>query len=366
MKFTDLDLSPGVLKSLQKMGFEDMTPIQEEVYPVISEGRDLCAVAETGSGKTAACVIPLMKNVDPKHNAVQMLIIVPTRELCLQYVGEINQIGKDSGVVPFGIYGGFSKSIQRAKLKHEVHALVATPGRLIDLVYDGLLEFPDVNTVILDEADELLNEGFIDDIKFILSLLRQKHQTLLFSATMPADVRKLAEEYLSDPVNISLTSRQAQPSSIKHVFCSVPNKKKMKRFESFMKKEKHKQVIFFCNSRNRVDELYSDLKKKNKQIDYIHGGLSQDVRTSIFRRFKSGKLRMLVATDVAGRGLDFSNVTHIINWEFPRDPEQYTHRTGRAGRMGRKGTAFTFVSKRDVSKVKRMIKKNKIKDKWLD
>jgi ATP-dependent RNA helicase DeaD len=198
------------------MGYDEMTPIQEASYPVIAAGHDLCALAETGSGKTAACAIPLIQKVDPTLNAIQALVIVPTRELCLQYVDEIHKIAVQSDIVPFAVYGGFSKSIQVAKLNHRVHILVATPGRLIDLMYDGAVNLSQVKCVILDEADELLKIGFLEDVEFIMSCILQDHQTLLFAATMDSDIKKLVDKTLNNPQHISLIDDRPSPESIEH------------------------------------------------------------------------------------------------------------------------------------------------------
>ncbi len=365
MKFEEINLPPKILKSLKKMGFKEMTPIQELTYPIVFAGHDLCALAETGSGKTAACAIPLIHKVDPELNAIQGLVIVPTRELCIQYVEEIQSIAANTKVAPFAVYGGFSKSIQVAKLKHGVHILVATPGRLIDLLYDGVIEFTQIKCVILDEADELLKVGFLEDIEFIVSCILHEHQTLLFAATMADDIKKLADDCLKDPKHISLIKERAAPVSIEHWFAFLQPRNKQTELIKYFEAEKIQQVIIFCNARHVVDKLFVTLRKKIKDIEYIHAGLSQDKRSSIFRRFKSKKITHLIATDVAGRGLDFSKVSHVVNWDFPGAGEQYTHRTGRTGRMGRKGKAFTFITKYDLEGLGEVIRKNKITPLWI-
>ena len=364
IKFSELDLPAPVLAAINKMGFEELTPIQEQTYPIIAAGNDLCALAETGSGKTAACAIPLIQMVDPELNEIQGLVVVPTRELCLQYVSEIQAISCQTKVTPFAIFGGFSKEIQIAKLNHEVHILVATPGRLIDLLYGGKLSLNHVRCAILDEADELLKEGFFEDIEFILSCIRHKHQTLMFSATMPADIKKLAHDVLHEPTHITLIQKRVAPKSIEHHFAYAHPKDKHNDLVQYLKRKEVKQAIIFCNARLRVEKLFKD-RRKDKGVEYIHGGLSQDKRTSIIRQFRSRKIRILIATDVAGRGLDFSHVSHIINWAFPDDTEQYTHRTGRAGRMGRKGIALTFITRHDLPGLRNLIRKNSITPIWL-
>ena len=365
MRFDELNLPRPILAALQKIGFEELTPIQEATYSLISSGRDLCALAETGSGKTAACVIPLVQTIDTSVNAIQGLVIVPTRELCLQYVDEVNKIASTSGVAACAIYGGARKDLQIAQMKHQAHILVATPGRLIDLVYDRVIDFGEIRCAILDEADELLKEGFIEDISFILSCITHPHQTLLFSATMPDDIKKLAHDYLRDPEHISLIAKRAAPKAIEHWFLYCHPKDKQRELVAYLEKEKATQAIIFCNARHVVDSLFRTLRKDFRDVEYIHAGLSQDKRTSLFRQFKKKKIRYLIATDVAGRGLDFSHVSHVINWNLPGGNEQYTHRTGRTGRMGREGKAFTFITKHELPKLRELIHKKKITACWL-
>jgi len=219
MKFSELDLKPEILKALADMGYEDLTPIQEETFAPILAGRDLLARAETGSGKTAACGIPLVQMVDPSLNAIQALILVPTRELALQYVEEIDNIAQHTGVVPFAVFGGFSMDIQKAKLRDKVHILVATPGRLIDFLYNTTsIDLSSVRTLVLDEADEMLKMGFIEDVDFILSCMIHEHQTLFFAATMPEEINRLIRTYLKEPVRVELNKEQVAPQSLVHHF----------------------------------------------------------------------------------------------------------------------------------------------------
>ncbi|MBC8479322.1 MAG: DEAD/DEAH box helicase [FCB group bacterium] len=365
MKFTDLNLPPHLAGAIKKMGFTDLTPIQEATYPIISSGKDLCAQAETGSGKTAACAIPLIPIIDVNQDTIQILVIVPTRELCLQYVEEIRKLAEGTKIEAMAIFGGIDKKMNVIRFKTAVHVLVATPGRLIDLMYDGVVSFPEVKCAILDEADELLKEGFLEDIEFIMSCIRSGHQTLLFSATMGRDTKHLVEELLHEPEYVTLTSKKASPASIEHYFMHVPPRKKMETLQAYLNVEKIRQMIIFCDSRNTVEKLHNDLRKTVKNIEFIHGGLTQNKRSSLFRRFKTGNLHCMIATDVAGRGLDFSHVTHIINWDFPSRLEKYTHRTGRAGRMGRKGVALTFITNKDLRTAESMIVRDHLGAVWL-
>ena len=365
MKFTELDLKPEILKALKDLGYEDLTPIQEETFSPILKGRDLLARAETGSGKTAACGIPLVQMIDPSLNAIQALILVPTRELALQYVEEIDNISSHTHVVPFAVFGGFSMEIQKAKLRDRVHILVATPGRLIDFLYNTTsIDLSRVRTLVLDEADEMLKMGFVEDIDFILSCLIHEHQTLFFAATMPEEIDRLIRTYLKDPVKVVLNKEQIAPQSLAHHFQYTERRDRLKTLIAYLKEEKISQAILFCNSRHHGEKLTKELEGEFKSIGYIHGGLEQSRRTSLFERFRRGEVTLLVATDVAGRGLDFSQVSHVINYDYPGDPESYTHRTGRTGRMGRSGIAMTFVTDQDLRALNSLFRTNRIDPLW--
>jgi ATP-dependent RNA helicase DeaD len=363
MKFSELDLKPEILKALADMGYRDLTPIQEKTFLPILSGSDLLARAETGSGKTAACGIPLVQMIDPARNAIQALILVPTRELALQYVEEISKISKFMDVVPFAIFGGFSMEIQKGKLKDRVHILVATPGRLIDFLYHTTsIDLSGVRTLVLDEADEMLKMGFIEDIDLILSCLI--HQTLFFAATMPEEINRLITAYLREPVRVELNKEQIAPESLAHHFQYTGRRDRLHALIEYLETEKVSQAIIFCNSRHHGETLKKELEGKFKSIAYIHGGLEQSRRTSIFERFRQNQITLMVATDVAGRGLDFSHVSHVINYDYPCRLESYTHRTGRTGRMGRSGIAMTFVTDQELEDLKSLLKTNRIDPVW--
>ncbi len=365
MKFTELKLKPEILKALKKLEYRELTPIQEVTFPHIIAGRDMIAQAETGSGKTAACGIPIVQSIDPAKKQVQALVMVPTRELALQYVSAISDVAKFTHITPFAVYGGFSIDIQKAKLSHGVNILIATPGRLIDLLRNSPLNLSQVQTFILDEADEMLNMGFISDIEFIISCLIHEHQTLLFSATMPKEIKHLAKKYLKDPVTLELNIDQIAPQSLCHQFQQTTGRKKLASLLLYINDTKPTQALIFCNSRRNCENLFDKLKKELDSIDIIHGGMEQSKRTSLFNRFKKKQLKMVVATGIASRGLDFSHVTHVINYDFPDSPLAYTHRTGRTARMGRKGFAVTFFSNYDLHTLKSIIKNNNIEPVWL-
>lgn len=353
------------MNALTKKGYTDLTPIQEQTFPHVLSGRDLIALAQTGSGKTAACAIPVVQSVDPNLKEVQALILVPTRELALQYVDEISWIAKETEVSAFAVYGGFSMEIQKSKLAHGVQALVATPGRLIDLLYNSPLRLADVRYFVLDEADEMLNQGFLADIEFVFSCMVHEHHTMLFSATMPEEIKHLSQRYLKDPVMIELIADQKAPSSLSHYFQQVQPHHRIEKLLEVIESEQPAQAIIFASSRNSCEKVYDQLKKKLDSVEQIHGGLDQNRRTSLFRRFKKLDIRFLVASDIASRGLDFTHATHIFNFDLPHNPEAYTHRTGRTARMGREGKAITFVTPKDLRKLKTILRANRIEPQWI-
>jgi ATP-dependent RNA helicase DeaD len=365
MNFSELDLKPEIQKALADMGYQDLTPIQEKTFSSILKGRDLLARAETGSGKTAACGIPLVQMIDPSLNAIQALILVPTRELALQYVEEIDKISRLTDVVPFAIFGGFSMEIQKAKLRDKVHILVATPGRLIDFLYHTTsIDLSCVRMLVLDEADEMLKMGFIEDIEWIMSCMIHEHQTLFFAATMPEEIDRLIRTYLKEPFRVELNKERVAPESLAHHFQYTGRRDRLNTLIEYLKREKISQAIIFCNSRHHGEKLIGELGGKFKSIGYIHGGLEQSRRTSIFERFRRNEITFMVATDLASRGLDFTHVSHVINYDYPNGQESYTHRTGRTGRMGRSGIAMTFVTDQELGVLKSLFKMNHIDPVW--
>jgi ATP-dependent RNA helicase DeaD len=365
MKYSELSLKPVIQRALQEMGYDDLTPIQEKAIPDILAGRDLIGLAETGSGKTGACAVPLVEMVDPKIREIQALILVPTRELAQQYVSEIADVAKFSEVAPFAMFGGFDMDIQRAKLKDGVHILVATPGRLIDYIWNNPMPLDNMRTVVLDEADEMMKMGFVENVDFIFSCIMQEVQTLLFSATMPKAVARLAKTYQKDPVQLALNKDQIAPQSLTHCFKVVNHGSQEDELRDYLKVNNIGQGLVFCNSRSGSSQLFRRLKTTETSVEIIHGGLDQPQRSAVFRKFKSKEIDLLVATDVAARGLDFNKVTHVFNFDFPKTDEAYTHRTGRAGRMGREGVAVTFVTNRDLGALGRMISANGIEPVWI-
>lgn len=364
-EFEQFSLDPRIIKALNKMNFNKPSPIQMQTIPLIQAHQDLIALSQTGSGKTAACAIPICNRVDTTQNRVQTLIVVPTRELALQYATEVQKIGHYKGVKALAIFGGKDADIQQSKLKHGVQVLVATPGRLIDFIYSKQIDLSQVTTLILDEADEMLSMGFCDDLDFIIQCLVHQHQTLLFSATMSASIRKLAQQYMQNPIEINLTLTDANPQLLEHffVYCNVHNRDQ--ELIKALKETSPVQAIVFCQSRFQVEKVCQGLKAVFRDVDFLHAGLAQEIRSIITNKFRQNKIRFLVATDIAARGLDFSNISHVIIYQLPNDPEVYVHRSGRTGRYGKKGAVISLVTPKEMSMLKSIVRHIKQEPNWL-
>jgi ATP-dependent RNA helicase DeaD len=364
--FADLGLEPLILKALEKMGYQEPSPVQAKAIPLILAGHDLIALAQTGSGKTAACAIPVANRVRVNESQIQALILVPTRELALQYAIEAQKIGAIKGVKAFAIYGGEDASMQLSKLKHGVHVLVATPGRLIDFIYSRSIDLTGVETLILDEADEMLSMGFYDDIEFIIQCLVHPHQTLLFSATMPEGIRRIAQGHMQNPQEVVLQREVTTPANINHQFVFCRHADRQQTLIDVMRTlNPQGQSIVFCRSRIQVEEVCRFLKRQFPAIDYLHAGLSQDLRSVITSKFRSGRIRTLVATDVAARGLDFAGVTHVFVYQLSPDVDKHVHRSGRTGRYEREGTVISLVTSRDMALLDEITQKIGHAPKWI-
>lgn len=362
--FEELGLDPAILKALDKMKFKEPSPIQTETMPYIQNKIDLIALAQTGSGKTAACAIPICNRIRIEENHIQALIIVPTRELALQYAREAQNIGHYKGVKAFAMFGGESAALQKEKLKHGVHLLVATPGRLIDFIYSRDIDLNHVETLVLDEADEMLSMGFYDDLEFIMQCLVHEHQTLLFSATMPKEIRVIAKTHMRDPKEIQLTTTLS-PHSIDHKFLWCHHASRDSALISMMKELQPNQAIIFCHSRIQCDKVCRALQQKMDGVDLLHAGLSQDLRSTIIQKFRSGKIKYLVATDVASRGLDVSGITHVFIYQLSDDADVFVHRSGRTGRQNRAGTVITLVTDRELPSLQKVLKHINKEAEWI-
>lgn len=352
--FQSMGLSQPVLKALTEMGFEEPSPIQARTIPLILEGRDLIGQAQTGTGKTAAFGVPIVERLDHRSRRVQALVLVPTRELAIQVAEEITRIGRFAGVKVVPIYGGQSYDRQIRALEHGVQVVIGTPGRVIDHLKRGTLKLDGVKMVILDEADEMLDMGFIDDVEFILQNVPEDRQTLLFSATVPEPVARLARRYLKDPEHIAINPERLTVPLTEQVYYEVREHEKLDALSRILDMEGAERTIIFCRTKKRVDELTEGLQARGYSAEAIHGDLNQVQRNRVMKRFREGGSEILVATDVAARGLDIENVTHVINYDLPQDTESYVHRIGRTGRAGRSGTAITLVHPREFRQLRQM------------
>ncbi|PKG23680.1 DEAD/DEAH box helicase [Niallia nealsonii] len=349
VKFQDLGISAATMKSLKRMGFEEATPIQAETIPLSLQHKDLIGQAQTGTGKTAAFGVPLVDKVDVANEVIQGIIIAPTRELAIQVSEELYKIGFGKRTRVLSIFGGQDINRQIRALKNNPHIIVGTPGRILDHINRKTLKLDHVNTVILDEADEMLNMGFIDDIESILSKIPEERQTLLFSATMPTPIRKMAERFMKEPQIVKVKAKEMTVPLIEQYYIETQEKTKFDILTRLLDIQSPELAIIFGRTKRRVDELSEALNLRGYTAEGIHGDLSQAKRMSVLRKFKEGSIDVLVATDVAARGLDISGVTHVYNFDIPQDPESYVHRIGRTGRAGKEGVAITFITYRERS-----------------
>jgi len=356
-------VSNPILKALERMGFEEATPIQKETIPLAMEGKDVIGQAQTGTGKTAAFGIPMLEQFDPKVRKIQGLVVAPTRELAIQVGEEINRLGRVKGIRVLPIYGGQHMQRQIRALKDGPQIVVATPGRLLDHMRRRTIRIQDVKTVVLDEADEMLNMGFIDDIRDILKGIPEDRQTLLFSATMPREIRDIATNLMKNPEEIKVKAKEITVENIEQFFVEVQDRNKFDTLTNHLDVHEPTLAIVFSRTKRRVDEITEGLQARGFRAEGIHGDLTQGKRMSVLNKFKNGRVEVLVATDVAARGLDISGVSHVYNFDIPQDPESYVHRIGRTGRAGRTGEAISFVTPREIAHlhVIERVTKSKIK-----
>jgi ATP-dependent RNA helicase DeaD len=361
-KFEELGFTPGILKAIQELGFEQPMPVQERVIPLmLEEEGDIIALAQTGTGKTAAFGLPLVQMTDTELQATQALILCPTRELCMQITGDLNDYARYTGKLKIlAVYGGASIDNQIRELKKGVHIIVATPGRLIDLIGRRAAKLTSVTTVILDEADEMLNMGFLDSINEILEDVPPGRRTLLFSATMSQEISGIARKYMVNPKEITIGTKNASAENVTHGYYLVQAKDKYKVLKRIADSEPDIYGIVFCRTRIETQDIASKLINDGYNADALHGDMSQVQRDTVMQKFRVRNLQLLVATDVAARGLDVDDLTHIINYNLPDDIDVYTHRSGRTGRAGKKGISISLVhvrEKHNLKQVERLIKK---------
>ncbi|MDQ3724565.1 MAG: DEAD/DEAH box helicase [Actinomycetota bacterium] len=342
--FKDLGLSPDIQQALDELGYENPTPIQEQAIPALLGGHDVIGQAQTGTGKTAAFGLPLLQYLDPANEEVQAIVLTPTRELCIQVTQALRSYAEHLDIEIVAVFGGAPIRSQQSQLRSGAHVVVATVGRMMDLMSRRSLVLTAARYVVLDEADEMLDLGFIEDVEKILRMCPSGRQTALFSATMPPPIQKLAEGYMYDPTTISITPEELTVDAIQQAYVEVPAKEKASRLVELLKVEEPEQAIIFTRTKIGASKLERTLKDKGLDAKALHGDLSQGVRDGVMISFKDHRVRLLVATDIAARGLDVDHVTHVINYDVPNSSETYVHRIGRTGRVGRTGRAITFVT----------------------
>ncbi len=350
--FADLNLSAEVLRAIDALGFEEPTPIQMRTIPLLLDGQDVLAQAQTGTGKTAAFALPVVERVDISKRAVQALVLAPTRELAVQVAEAMHELGKTRGLAVLPVYGGQAYDRQLRGLHAGVHVVVGTPGRVMDHIRRGTLDLSTVRTVVLDEADEMLDMGFVEDIEFILDQVPEERQIALFSATVPRRIENLAKRYLRDPQRVTIAQETQTAPQTNQMYVEVPYRAKIEALTRILDLESPSSAIVFCRTKREVDEVSETLQARGYTAVAVHGDIPQAQRERLLRSFREGHSELLIATEVAARGLDIPDVTHVFNYDIPDDADAYVHRVGRTGRMGRKGDAITFVTPREIRQLR--------------
>lgn len=354
--FEELGLQEKLLKAVEELGFTQPTPIQEKAIPVLLSGtKDLIGLAQTGTGKTAAFGLPLLQLIEAGKRYPQALVICPTRELCLQIVNEMESFKKHlHGVHIVAVYGGSSITMQIRDIRRGVQIVVATPGRLIDLIERKAINLEEIKYVVLDEADEMLNMGFQDDIEFILQNTPQRDSTWLFSATMPPEIRQVSKRYMQDPVEITVGKKNTANKNVDHQYFVTQAQHRYESLKRLIDFNPGIYGIIFTRTKAEAQEISEKLTREGYDIDALHGDLSQQQRNKVMDEFRDKTLQLLIATDVAARGIDVQGITHVINYELPDDVEVYTHRSGRTGRAGKTGVCMSIVHAREIGKIRQI------------
>ncbi|HEX8689505.1 MAG TPA: DEAD/DEAH box helicase [Solirubrobacterales bacterium] len=357
--FKDLGLAPEIQQALDELGYTEPTPIQEQAIPELLAGHDVIGQAQTGTGKTAAFGLPLLQYLDPADDEVQAVVLTPTRELCIQVTQALRAYAEHLDVEIVAVFGGAPIRSQQSQLRAGAQVVVATVGRMMDLMSRRSLVLTAARYVVLDEADEMLDLGFIEDVEKILRMCPSGRQTALFSATMPPPIQKLAESYMYDPTTIRITPKKLTVDAIEQAFVEVAAKEKASRLIELLRSEEPEQAIIFCRTKIGASRLERTLKDKGLDVKALHGDMSQGSRDGVMIAFKDHRLKLLVATDIAARGLDVEHVTHVINYDVPASSEVYVHRIGRTGRVGRTGRAITLVTpaeRDEIGRIERDVK----------
>lgn len=347
MKFNDFPLSNEIRTALLSLQYEKPTEVQSKVIPLVLEERDVMVKSQTGSGKTASFAIPICEKIDWAENRPQAIVITPTRELAVQIKEDFINIGRLKRINAVEVYGKQSFMYQKTKLKQKTHVVVGTPGRLLDHIQKGTLVLDHIQYLVIDEADEMLNMGFIEQVAAIIEEMPKNRVTMLFSATLPDTVKKLAQNYLRSPVEVEIKTASNTAELIEHSLFWVEENEKLQLLQNVTIIENPDSCIIFCRTKDRVDMVVDHLTKLGYDCDKIHGGMIQEDRLDVMSEFKQGEFRYLIATDVAARGIDIENISLVVNFDIPYEKESYVHRTGRTGRAGMKGKATTFVTERE-------------------
>ncbi|MDK2563486.1 DEAD/DEAH box helicase [Romboutsia sedimentorum] len=368
MNFKNLEINDDIINVLKKNGITNPTPVQEESIPLIQSGKDVIAQAQTGTGKTLAFLLPIFENIDTSKNCVQALIVSPTRELAIQITEEANKLKEGKNIGVLAAYGGKDIGSQLKKLKKDIHLIIATPGRLIDHLMRKTIDLSKLNTIVLDEADEMLFMGFKNDIESIMTFAPKKRQMLCFSATMDSAVKKLAYRYMNDPSVVSIKNKEITLENIVQEVVESTDRHKQEALCSVLNEDNPFMSIIFCRTKVRADKLEEDLYKKGFNCAKLHSDITQSKRERIMKSFRNAEIQYLIATDVAARGLDVSGVSHIYNYDIPESVESYVHRIGRCGRAGEKGYTCLFIDPKNqkmLDEIESTIK-SKIKKRILE
>lgn len=353
-RFGELEIDPDVARAVDELGFMAPTPVQLQAIPFLRQGRDLLAQAQTGTGKTAAYAIPIIERVDPKEKRPQALIVVPTRELAVQVTREFGMLGKFRHTHDVAIYGGVPYGPQERALARGAQIVIGTPGRLLDHIQRRTMSLDGIRIVILDEADRLLDMGFAPDVRKLLRLVPKERQTALFSATLTGEIKDLAYRFTNDPAQIAIDPERRTQESVEQVYVEVLEEDKPRVLEELLRRWETEQVLVFRHTKRGVDRLLEDLQRRKHKVAAIHGDLTQRDRERTLEKFRSGEIKILVATNLAARGLHIEDISHVVNYDLPEDAETFTHRIGRTGRAGETGVAVTFVGEWDFDEFERL------------